>query len=71
MPRLVKGAALGAAAAAAALLIAATSAQAAVSPVAFTPCTGAGSSGFACATLTVPLDPSGAVAGTVTLSIER
>jgi pimeloyl-ACP methyl ester carboxylesterase len=71
MPRLVKGAALGAAAAAAALLIAAASAQAAVSPVAFTPCTGAGSSGFACATLTVPLDPSGAVAGTVTLSIER
>ncbi|HEX2702160.1 MAG TPA: alpha/beta hydrolase [Solirubrobacteraceae bacterium] len=71
MLRVVKGAALATASAAAGLMIAAASAQAAVSPVAFTPCTSASASGFACAQLTVPLDPSGAVPGTVTLSIER
>jgi len=71
MRRVVKGAALAMATAAASLLIASASAQAAVSPVAFTPCASASASGFACAQLTVPLDPSGAVPGTVTLSIER
>jgi pimeloyl-ACP methyl ester carboxylesterase len=65
------GATLASATATVALLLAAASAQAAVTPVAFTPCTGAGASGFGCAQLTVPLDPSGAIPGTVTLSIER
>jgi pimeloyl-ACP methyl ester carboxylesterase len=71
MRRVVKGAALATATVAGSLLIASASAQAAVTPVAFTPCTSASASGFGCAQLTVPLDPSGAVPGTVTLSIER
>jgi pimeloyl-ACP methyl ester carboxylesterase len=71
MRRVVKAAALATATAAASLLVAGASAQAAVTPVAFTPCTSASASGFGCAQLTVPLDPSGAVPGTVTLSIER
>jgi len=37
--------------------------------IAFTPC--AGSTEFACGHLTVPLDPSGAVPGTVTLALRR
>jgi pimeloyl-ACP methyl ester carboxylesterase len=37
--------------------------------LAFTPCLGGG--GFSCATLSVPLDRSGGVAGSVTLSVER
>jgi pimeloyl-ACP methyl ester carboxylesterase len=68
MLRVLKGAAV-ASATAALLLLASATADAAVSPVAFTPC--ANAPGFGCAQLTVPLDPSGAVPGTVTLSIER
>lgn len=37
--------------------------------LAFTPCPGGG--GFSCATLSVPLDRSGGLAGSVTLSLER
>ena len=69
MARVVKGAALATAAAAAVLLIGSGGAQAATTPVAFTPCSSV--PGFGCAQITVPLDPSGATPGTVTLSIER
>ncbi|MGD0196908.1 MAG: alpha/beta hydrolase [Solirubrobacteraceae bacterium] len=69
MLRVVKGAALATAAGLATLLVGAATASAAVSPVAFVPC--ANAPGFGCAHLTVPLDPSGVVPGTVTLSIER
>jgi pimeloyl-ACP methyl ester carboxylesterase len=68
MLRVVKGAAL-ATAAAAALLLAGSATAMAATPVAFTPC--AGAPGFGCAQLTVPIDPSGVIPGTVTLSIER
>jgi pimeloyl-ACP methyl ester carboxylesterase len=68
MLRVVKEAAL-ATAAAAALLLAGAGSAAATTPVAFTPCSDA--PGFACAQLTVPLDPSGVTPGTVTLAIER
>jgi pimeloyl-ACP methyl ester carboxylesterase len=70
MLRVAKGAVLATAAACAVLL--ATGATALASPttaVVFTPC--ADNPGFGCATLTVPLDPSGVVPGTVTLAIER
>ena len=47
----------------------------AIAPVAraldFAPCTDADQQGFECATLTVPLDRSGAVSGSVPLAIER
>ena len=57
--------------AAAAVLTAATaaSADAATSSVPFTSCAGAPT--FGCAHLTVPLDPAGAVPGTVSLAIRR
>jgi pimeloyl-ACP methyl ester carboxylesterase len=69
MLRLVKGAALTTAALVVLALAASSSALATTTPVAFTPC--ASAPGFGCAHLTVPLDPSGATPGTVTLSIER
>jgi pimeloyl-ACP methyl ester carboxylesterase len=69
MLRLAKGAALTTAAFVVLALAASSSALATTTPVAFTPC--ASAPGFGCAHLTVPLDPSGAVPGTVTLSIER
>ena len=63
------GAAFATAAALATVLLAAASSAAAATAVAFVPC--ANAPGFACAHLTVPLDPSGATPGAVTLSIER
>ena len=69
MLRVVKHGGLATGAALAGLLIATASAAAATSPVAFVPC--ASGPGFACAHLTVPVDPSGQIPGTVTLSIER
>jgi len=69
MLRVVKGAALATAAATLVLLVGSAGAQAAVSPVAFTPC--ASAPGFGCAQLTVPVDPSGATPGSVTLQLER
>jgi pimeloyl-ACP methyl ester carboxylesterase len=70
MPRVVKGAVLATAAAFALLLVTGTAAFASpTTSVVFTPCTD--NPGFGCATLTVPLDPSGVVPGTVTLAIER
>jgi pimeloyl-ACP methyl ester carboxylesterase len=68
MLRVVKRAGL-AAAASFALALAASPSAFATTPVSFTPC--ANAPGFGCAQLTVPLDPSGATPGTVTLSIER
>jgi pimeloyl-ACP methyl ester carboxylesterase len=69
MLRFVKRAALASVATAVVLLAASAGASAATTTVAFTPCPQA--PGFGCAQLTVPLDPSGVVPGTVTLSIER
>jgi pimeloyl-ACP methyl ester carboxylesterase len=69
MLRVVKGAALATVAALGMLLATGASALAAPSPVVFTPCPN--TPGFGCAQLTVPLDPSGVVPGTVTLQIER
>jgi pimeloyl-ACP methyl ester carboxylesterase len=70
MLRVAKGAVLATAAAFALVLV--TAAAALATPpttVVFTPCTD--TPGFGCATLTVPLDPTGVVPGTVTLAIER
>lgn len=69
MLRIAKRAALTAAMSVAVLLIGASIATAATTPVVFSPC--ADAPGFGCAQLTVPVDPSGAISGTVTLSIER
>ncbi|MGA2471764.1 MAG: alpha/beta fold hydrolase [Solirubrobacteraceae bacterium] len=69
MLRVAYRAAFAAAVAVTVLLAAAVSAEAAPTPVAFVPC--ADAPGFGCAQLTVPVDPSGVIAGTVTLSIER
>lgn len=46
------------------------SGAAAAAPLGFGPCASAATT-FACATLPVPLDRSGALAGTITLSVER
>jgi pimeloyl-ACP methyl ester carboxylesterase len=56
-------------ASAAAIAAAAAPAQAAISSVPFTTCTDAPS--FGCGHLAVPLDPSGAVPGTINLAIRR
>jgi hypothetical protein len=70
MLRVVKRAVLATAAAFALILVTAVAALATPStPVLFTPCTD--NPGFGCATLTVPLDPSGVVPGTVTLAPPR
>jgi pimeloyl-ACP methyl ester carboxylesterase len=70
MLRAVKQGALATAAALASLLVvSAANAAAATSPVTFIPC--ANAPGFGCAQLTVPVDPSGQIPGTVTLAIER
>ena len=69
MLRVVKGATLATVAALGMVLATGPSAFAVSSPVVFTPCPNA--PGFGCAQLTVPLDPSGVVPGTVTLAIER
>jgi pimeloyl-ACP methyl ester carboxylesterase len=69
MLRVVKHVALATAASFATLLIASASASAVPAPVSFVPC--ATGPGFACAHLTVPVDPSGQIPGTITLSIER
>jgi pimeloyl-ACP methyl ester carboxylesterase len=61
--------ALAAAVAAIVLLAQAAGASAATSTIAFTPC--AGAPAFGCAHLVVPLDPTGAIPGTVTLRIRR
>ncbi len=52
-----------------ALVFGAAQAQAAVSTIPFTSCSDAPA--YGCAHLTVPLDPSGVIPGTVTLSIRR
>ncbi len=58
-----------------ATLLGATGAMALASTAAgamtFTPCTSASAAGFSCATLSVPLERSGAVAGNVNLDVER
>ena len=70
MLRVAKQGALATAAALAALLLAgAAAASAATTPVAFVPC--ANAPGFGCAELTVPLDPSGQIPGTLSLAVER
>jgi pimeloyl-ACP methyl ester carboxylesterase len=69
MRRIGPSVALAAIGALAALLVTATSAVAAVTTIPFTTCSNAPA--FACAHLTVPVDPSGAIPGTVTLSIRR
>ena len=69
MRRLGPTTALAALIAAAALVLGASPAQAAVSAIPFTTCVDAPA--YGCAHLTVALDPSGAVPGTVSLTIRR
>jgi pimeloyl-ACP methyl ester carboxylesterase len=69
MRRIGSSIALAAIVASAALLVSAASASAATSTIPFTTCSAAPA--FGCANLTVPLDPTGAIPGTVTLSIRR
>jgi pimeloyl-ACP methyl ester carboxylesterase len=69
MRRIGSSIALAAIVASAGLLVSSASAATATSTVPFTTCSDAPA--FGCAHLTVPLDPTGAVPGTVTLAIRR
>ena len=69
MRRIVTSIAVAATLCAAALLATAVTASAATSSVPFTTC--ADAPDFGCAHLTVPLDPTGAIPGEVTLTIRR
>ncbi len=56
---------------AAALALMAAAPAASAAPLAFAPCTEADQAGWECATLTAPLDHSGATPGTVELRVQR